>query len=283
MGFKAAKADPCLYIKGSGNSKVLLLVFVDDLCVICKEEGEIEQTIKDLHKEFKLRYLGKIKNYLGVEVEHLPGGGYKLSQKAKIEQLVQRYKMEGCKPVKALMELSYQKGGDAESPEFSEEIYRSLIGSLQYLGNWGRSDILAATGLLSRHVEKPTRRHWQASKRILRYLKGSRDWHLTIKPENGLKLTAYVDVDWAPDITTRQSISGHVICLGGVVIGWRSIRQKYMFLSLTEYRALSLLCSELTWYKQLVSDMGVEVQGPIVVNEDNEACITMVKSQRART
>ena len=47
-----------------------------------------------------------------------------------------------------------------------------------------------------------------------------------------------------------------------------------------EYCALSELCNEIIFYVQLLTDMGVQCELPVLVNEDNQACITMAESEQ---
>ena len=73
-------------------------------------------------------------------------------------------------------------------------LYKSLVGSLWYL-TCTRSDILYAIGLVSRYMENPTATHFKASKRILRYPKGTLDYSLLYSDTNDYRLVGYSDSD----------------------------------------------------------------------------------------
>lgn len=69
--------------------------------------------------------------------------------------------------------------------------------------------------------------------------------------------------------------------LAGSLIGWKSVRQRHVALSSaeSEFAALSLMCSEMVWYKQLMQqDLGIPMLNPITVKEDNQAAIQMASS-----
>lgn len=100
---------------------------------------------------------------------------------------------------------------DSSSPECNTEMYRSLVGSLLYLSQWSRLDITAAVNLLVRHVSNPRENHWQAVKRVLRYLMETASKHLYIVPEGQMKLMAYMDASSGNDVTTCQSTYGMTI------------------------------------------------------------------------
>lgn len=59
-----------------------------------------------------------------------------------------------------------------------------------------RPDITFSVNKLSSYLNNPTLKHWQAAKRILRYLKGTANFALHLKPFAHISLTGYCDADW---------------------------------------------------------------------------------------
>ena len=59
-----------------------------------------------------------------------------------------------------------------------QRLYQSVVGSLLYLSCWTRPDITFAVGNAARFCSKPTKQHWIAVKRIMRYLRGTQDYGL---------------------------------------------------------------------------------------------------------
>ena len=57
-------------------------------------------------------------------------------------------------------------------------MYQSAVGSLLYLSGWTRPDIAFAVRNVARFCSNPTKEHWTAVKRILRYLKGTAHYGL---------------------------------------------------------------------------------------------------------
>jgi hypothetical protein len=51
--------------------------------------------------------------------------------------------------------------------------YREAIGKLMYLSVRSRPDIAVSVGILAKHVQNPRPIHWEAVKRVFRYLKGT--------------------------------------------------------------------------------------------------------------
>ena len=62
---------------------------------------------------------------------------------------------------------------------------RGLVGSLNYLALSSRPDIAHASHVLSSFLEHPSKEHWMAAKRILRYLKGTKQHELVFRMCDG--------------------------------------------------------------------------------------------------
>ncbi|XP_070035628.1 secreted RxLR effector protein 161-like [Nicotiana tomentosiformis] len=77
--------------------------------------------------------------------------------------------------------------------------YLSAIGALMYLANATRSDIAFSVNLLARYNYSPTRRHWNGTKHILRYLKGTLDMGLFYANKNSADLVGYADACYLSD------------------------------------------------------------------------------------
>jgi len=85
--------------------------------------------------------------------------------------------------------------------------YREFIGSLMFLSIATRPDISHIVSLLSQFNENPSKEHWIAAKRILRYLKGTIDLGIVYEKSHG-KLIGHVDADWGNCIIDRPSYTG---------------------------------------------------------------------------
>ena len=88
-----------------------------------------------------------------------------------------------------------------------------------YLATTTRPDIAHAVSVLSQFNDYHNEEHWLAAKRVLRYLKGTKDVGLVFGASEDL-LTGYADADYANDVTDRKSYTGYVFSLGGTAISW---------------------------------------------------------------
>lgn len=86
-------------------------------------------------------------------------------------------------------------------------------------------DIMYSVSLISRYMENPIEMHLMATKRILRYLQGTRDFGLFYKKGEKSDLTSFTDSDYAGDQDDRKSTSGYALMLGSAAISWSSKKQ----------------------------------------------------------
>jgi hypothetical protein len=160
---------------------------------------------------------------------------------------------------------------------------------LLYAAITTRLDIAYAVNALSRHLLNPTDAHWQAGKRVLRYLQGTRNLGLSFKKSNSdaFQVEAYSDADWAGDQDDRKSTTGYVVLLNGSVVSWVSKKQATIALSSAEaeYMAISSTMQEITWIGQLLKELKVNVSQPTKLFCDNQAAIAISQNDvhHART
>jgi hypothetical protein len=81
------------------------------------------------------------------------------------------------------MEIGYKP--HAIQPELGEQpfdarTYQKAIGSILYAALGTRPDITYGTSLLGRYAAQPSIIHWEAVKHLLRYLRGTSAYKLTI-------------------------------------------------------------------------------------------------------
>ena len=69
-GYKNDPICPCIFIKRSGSEFVIIVVYVDDLSIIGTRK-ELLEVVECLKKEFEMKYLGKTKFCLGLQIENL--------------------------------------------------------------------------------------------------------------------------------------------------------------------------------------------------------------------
>ena len=89
------------------------------------------------------------------------------------------------------MIIGHKLSKNDESPEVNQTIYRSMIGKLQYVVH-RRPDITLSVGIVARFFANPRENHLMVVKRIIRYLKGTKDFSLYYKKNEKFELRAYM-------------------------------------------------------------------------------------------
>ena len=220
LGFCQSSVEPSLYIADS----VILLLYVDDMLILFKDISVGEEIKQRLQDKYKMTDLGPVKRFLGMTIERT-ANGYNLHQESYIESLLSKHSMtdsyNACTPIETHAKLDI-KSGDIDAL-VDQKAYLAIVGSLMYAALGTRPDISYAVGLLSRFNSDPRTRHLTAAKRVLRYLKRTKDLKLEYK-QTGRKLQGFVDSDWANE-KDRKSIGGYTFTLGGAAVSWASKKQ----------------------------------------------------------
>ena len=141
---------------------------------------------------------------------------------------------------------------DAMADKVDPKIYQSAVGALMYAMVCTRPDLAFAVSTVSRFMKAPQSIHWNAVKKIFRYVKGSLTMGLTFQGEP--VLLGYADASFANDIETRRSTTGYVFKCGKGVISWCSKLQQTVSFSTTEseYMALAAAVQEAIYLRQLI-------------------------------
>ena len=104
MGFRQSHYDYSLFIKRTGKELVIILVYVDDLIVTGNSQTLINKARKDLQHSFKMKDLGELKFFLGIEVARSNEGIVMCQRKYALE-LVAETGMSGAKPASPIIML----------------------------------------------------------------------------------------------------------------------------------------------------------------------------------
>jgi hypothetical protein len=144
-----------------------------------------------------------------------------------------------------------------------------------------RPDISFATGSLSNFMNQPGEDHLIATKRVLRHLAGTIHLGLLFRHRTEIKLTAYVDSDWATDSHDRKSITGYVTQVRDGTISARREKQEIIALSSTEaeYVAATSVGKEILFLRQILADLGYDQSEQTPVGEDNSFCIKLSENE----
>jgi hypothetical protein len=285
-GYKATRADPCVYTRNSGGEYTMIATVVDDL-LIASTTAEGGKRVSQIMNEAKLdtKDLGTPEYIIGMHVGRTPDS-ITLNQSLYIKTLLRRFEMEDCHPCDTPANPSVRLGkahfpaNEAQRKEMETKPYRALVGGLLYVV-LTRPDIAVAVNELCRHLTNPGKAMWTAAKRVLRYLKATAHYKIKFlsKVEHtGNNLLGYVDSSHADDLDTRRSRCGFLVYFDQSPISWKTALQKRRALSTAEaeYRAATLVTKEIVWLRRLLGELGLPQTKPTQLYEDNAACVKMI-------
>ncbi|UYV81595.1 hypothetical protein LAZ67_20001645 [Cordylochernes scorpioides] len=260
MGFTRLESCNCIY---TYLDKAIIAVYVDDLALFGESEEILRNIEQKNNERFRVKNLGAIRKFLGVQIEYPDEETLLLSQSTYVKSILQRFSMIECRPVFTPLDISFPISKrdcptDEEEKERMKAIpYRELIGSLLYLANCTRPDSMFSVTRLAQFASNPGRRHWQAAKHVLRYLHGSINLSLVYRQTDSNDVCAYSDADWASDIDDRRSNSGTAITIGHSLVIWKTSKQKCVSLSTmeAEYLALSQTTKEAFWTANILKEL----------------------------
>ncbi|XP_070004970.1 secreted RxLR effector protein 161-like [Nicotiana sylvestris] len=187
--------------------------------------------------------------------------------------------MEALKVIDTPIATTTRLDMDKTGSPMNQTMYRGIIETLIYIIA-SRPDIVFNVGLYARFQSNRKESHLKASKRILRYLKGTQDLVLYYPSGDSFNLIGYGDADYAGYLVNRKSTSGMAHFLGSCLISWGTRKQNSVALSTTEaeYVAVASCYAQLLWIKQQLEDFGVFTEC-VTLLCDNTSALNMAKNQ----
>ena len=197
VGFEQSQVDECLFYKGN----VIYALYTDDSIIAGPSEKEVADVVESIKKAgLDVTVEGTLEDFLGVNIDRKDDGTIHLTQPHLIDKILMDLKMNGkdlkvkSTPAASSRILSFHK----ESERFDESFhYRSIIGKLNFLEKSTRPDIAFITHQCARYTTDPRKEHGAAIRWLARYLKGTRDKGLILRPQRDKNLEVYVDADFA--------------------------------------------------------------------------------------
>jgi transposase InsO family protein len=292
LNFRKSEADPAVFYIHSGDILIILAIHVDDCTITGNSRDLIAELKVKLAAKYSLTDLGPAIWLLGIKItRNLEARTLALSQESYIDSILARFNFTDLKPLAAPMDPNIRFSKDQcpqtlqEAAEMRRIPYREALGSLMYCAVATRPDIAFPVGLLSQFVENPGRIHWEAVKRIYRYLSGTKAWRLVYGSTTN-DLEGYTDADGASQ-AHRHAISGYAFLIDGGAVSWSSRKQELVTLSTAEaeYVAATHAAKEGLWLRRFIGEVFQPIQTPTTLYSDSKSAIALTQdgSYHART
>lgn len=250
-GFTQSKLDYSLFMtKKNERGIVIILVYVDDLLITGSDKGLIQEAKGILNHNFKMKDLGELRYFLGIEFAST-NKGIMMNQRRYALELISECGLGGGKCATTPLEqnqkltsLEYDKLFKAKDDDLElsdRNRYRRLIGRLLYLG-MTRPDISHAVQHHSQFIHAPKISHYEATLHVLRYIKKQPALGILMSSRKLGKISAFYDADWASCLLSRKSVTGSGINYGDSLISWKSKKHSTISKSSAEaeYRSMAI-------------------------------------------
>ena len=291
LGFKSGEADETIYFRRDGNGNFEIAGwYVDDGLLVSNSKESMDRMVEDIGSRFDIQDLGEPTRLLGIKIDrNRSQGTIHISQPSYIDSIAKRFNIQAGRTITTPMDASIDLKASINSNNSNQHIdisYASLIGSINYCAVSTRPDIAYATNKCAQSTSCPTADHWEAARRIIRYLIQTRERGITYRKEGhgaegyAHKLIGFTDSDYAGDTSDRKSTSGWVFTFNGAPLSWASKKQTGVSRSSMEAELIagSFASAEGTWLAKLGKDFD-HLFIPTPIFTDNQSFITYTKNE----
>ncbi|CAI7862862.1 unnamed protein product [Closterium sp. NIES-53] len=287
LGFAPSTADPSLFLRTDTTLPLFyVLVYVDDLVFATADTEALAHVKSELQKRHTCTDLGELTIYLGLRITRDRAQcTITLNQSHMVQQVLQHFGFTYSSP----QSTPLPTGHSLSAPPSDESVepsgpYPELVGCLMYLMTCTRPDLAYPLSLLARYVAPGRHRkvHWDAAKRVLRYLCSTSSMGLVLGGRARVVLTGHIDASWVDDLATQRSSQGYTFSLGSGSVSWWSTRSSSVLRSSCEagIYAGAMAAQELCWLTYLLTDLGEAPRSPPVLYVDNNAMLALCQEHR---
>ena len=206
-----------------------------------------------------------------------------LNQTQAILQFLENCDMRDVKPLPTPMDAQWKYGTDPKLTDPTQlTLYRSRVGSLSYFSQCTRPDIAYAVNRLARHLHDPNPACFRALNHLIHYLAGTPELGLVYQhTSDKLSLEAYADSNYGgEDSDCAKSQTGYLIYFGGGLIDWTSNIQSVVAQASSEAEQIAAFNTSRTvvYFRHLLEEFNIHMDGATTIWEDNSACIAQSKN-----
>ena len=282
-GYVKNSLDPCVFNKSIDGVQCTVMVYVDDLMITSTSSKMIDDLTATLQSKFKSITVhdGKIHSYLGMSFDFSNDGEVKITMQKFIDELMNVYNVSSVSDTPCgnnLFELF------PDSPLLDRkqmENFHSIVAKCLYLSKRVRPDILLTVSYLTSRVLEPNQADNRKLGRLLKYLNGTRDMGLILRPGDSTQIEADIDASYGSHSDGKSHSALHLSIGAGNILA-KSSKQKLVGKSSTESEliALSDMCSTVVWVREFLIAQGEEPL-PAKVYQDNQSAMALIERGRS--
>ncbi|CAI7896728.1 unnamed protein product [Closterium sp. NIES-54] len=239
LGFAPSTSDPSLFLRTDTTLlPFYVLVYVNDLVFATADTEALAHVKSELQKRHTCTDLGELTSYLGLRITRdIAQRTITLTQSHMVQQVLQRFGFMYSSPQSTPLPTGHSLSAPPSDKSVEPSgLYPELVGCLMYLMTCTRPDLAYPLSLLARYVAPGRHRkvHWDAAKRVLRYLCSTSGMGLVLGGRARVVLTGHADASWVDDLATQRSSQGYTFSLVPGFVSWRSTRSSSVLSSSCE-------------------------------------------------
>jgi hypothetical protein len=278
QGFLVCSVDKCLFT--DMEKQVFIVLYVDDLFVVSKNEREISKIFNSLEEKFGVmkKKMGNHQEYLGMVLD-FGNGKCKLDMSAYVSDTLAdwAYSLSRSVPLPASQNLFQCTDGPDRLVEKQSKLFHSIVAKLLYLAKRGRPDLMLAVAFLATRVTCSTTEDWSKLQKLMKYMDQTKDRVVYIGSNSKSYLYAYVDASYGVHKDSK-SHTGVFMSLGFGPVYTQSKKQSIIARSSFEAEiiAVSDALSIALWHNQVLVSLGEHSK--IVLLQDNQGVVDVLRS-----
>jgi hypothetical protein len=290
-GFEVNAYDSCIYNKtGNSGEQITVGVHVDDLMVTSRSHEDIrslEAALRRTYREIKVNE-GKVLDYVGMTFNFETLGEVRITMDSCVENILSECGVETLRVTPASSSLFDVRDTEKASPTESAW-FHTYVAKMLYLAKRVRPECLTAVAFLATRVNHCDIDDMAKLKRLLGYLRHTRDRGVVLRIGEEMVVRAYIDAAYGVHQDSGKSHTGCAIVLGQAgPLFTKSAKQQIVTKSSTEAELVGLsdTASQAIHLRNFIIAQGYET-GPAIIYQDNLSCMALIKrggpgSERSR-
>lgn len=284
MGFELNPYDPCVANAMINGKQCTIAWFVDDNKISHVDPEVVTSIVKQIETKFgKMTVVRGNKHvFLGMDITYNDDKTATIQMKDYLQEAIDMSGLEVKRDAASPAQKNIAEIDDT-SPVLTKqeaEIFHSVVAKLLYVSIRARKDIMMAVGFLCTRVSQPTKQDQAKLRRLLQYIRGTMDLHLTIGADDLGRMQTWIDASYAIH-ADMKSHTGGVISFGtGAIIG-KSTKQKLNTKSSTEAElvGISEFLPHSIWVRMFMEAQGYPLDHQ-TLHQDNESTMRLAKNGR---
>jgi hypothetical protein len=290
-GFVANPYDSCVMNKMVKGKQCTVLWHVDDLKVSHVDKEVTDGVLKALNEKYgketplTVTY-GDLHDYLGMTIDYSEEGKVAIRMEDYIKSMLEEVPddMTGTATTPAADHLFKIDEQAAPLSEGESEVFHSITAKILFLCKRARPDVQTPIAFLCTRVQHPDVDDYKKLRRVVCYLRGTKELCLTLEADDLDAIKWWVDASFAVHQDMR-SHTGGVLSLGKGAIYSTSTRQKLNTKSSTEAELVAAddVLPMMLWTRQFMEGQGYTIKENVLYQDNQSAMLLEINGQQSST